>query len=465
MSKVGKPAGCLGCPLYGDGTGYVPAIIREQAPLMIMAQNPGEDEEKGRRIAYWAGGAPVYEECKPQPMIGKTGHDLKKNYLPLTGLGEEDASWDNVIRCRWRGTNKMPPDPILRKAADHCWKAHFRRPEGAKLIVTSGVAAMWACTGKGTPSQGIETWRGWMAPLRPPFLGTIPDTDIYVPRGSDLPVLMTTHIAALYRDPTSKMPTRMDWSKVARILANKWPLAMPTVRRHCEPGMWEPGSAFDTEWNMDTRELLRYSLFTPSGKLYVIEAGSHIPAYVPTDTLHMIFQNAPADLEDATRMGLTVDPEDTMLAHSVLWSGMPHDLDFLGSIYGPLNRWKHLSRVNPIDYAAGDAMGTWYIWKQLKAELDRDPGSKWIYEHAVRPLIPIILKARQKGLRVNRERVARVRADLAEQIEDIKLRAQAHVGWPINLASPKQVSHWLYEVEQVGMPRRTPFGQRNHASE
>ena len=51
-----KPAGCLGCPLYGDGYGFVPDEIRPGAPLVIYMQNPGEEEVE-----------------LAKPAIGKTG--------------------------------------------------------------------------------------------------------------------------------------------------------------------------------------------------------------------------------------------------------------------------------------------------------------------------------------------------------------------------------------------------------
>ena len=32
--------GCMGCPYWGDGKGFVPDLINDQAPVFIVAQNP-----------------------------------------------------------------------------------------------------------------------------------------------------------------------------------------------------------------------------------------------------------------------------------------------------------------------------------------------------------------------------------------------------------------------------------------
>src|SRR5437870_13889350 len=107
-----------------------------------------------------------------------------------------------------------------------------------------------------------------------------------------------------------------------------------------------------------------------------------------------------------------------MYANACLWSGrvetddqkgkaggaMSHKLNFLGSLYSRINRWKHLSRSNPIVYSGGDAIGTMDVWMTgrhggLRAALARDPQTLWVYENLQKPLIPIILKHRQWGIR------------------------------------------------------------------
>jgi len=185
--------------------------------------------------------------------------------------------------------------------------------------------------------------------------------------------------------------------------------------------------------------------------------------------------NAPADIPHAEKIldFSNVTIEDTMYAHAVLWTGkvetddtkgktggaMSHALNFLGSVYGRLNRWKHLSDVAPRTYAAGDAFGTLDVWELglfggIKGELERDPQSLWVYENLRKPLVPIILKHHKRGIAVDN-----AAADVALQALKIEqrafeLQAQAYAGFPLNLRSPKQLAWWLYDVENLKVRRR-----------
>ncbi|KKL56655.1 hypothetical protein LCGC14_2243190, partial [marine sediment metagenome] len=57
--------GCQGCPYFGDGKGFVPDLINDHAPVFIVAQNPGESEERGERLIEYKYGQPIYEPCEP----------------------------------------------------------------------------------------------------------------------------------------------------------------------------------------------------------------------------------------------------------------------------------------------------------------------------------------------------------------------------------------------------------------
>ena len=61
---IGKPEACKGCPLYGDGQGFVPDDLVPGARVAVIAQNPGSDEEQ-----------------QGTPMVGKTGQMLNSHYL------------------------------------------------------------------------------------------------------------------------------------------------------------------------------------------------------------------------------------------------------------------------------------------------------------------------------------------------------------------------------------------------
>jgi len=145
-----KPDGCLGCPLYGDGLGWVPGLYPEGAEVAVIGQSPGAEEE--------AAGV---------PLVGKTGKYLDEVFLPLAGLDPKDIARDNVIRCRWQipgkkeKTNELPKDHRLVDGLRHC--SQYDPDYGAlgiRLIVSMGVVSL----GKLAPGLKQHEWRGHLLP-------------------------------------------------------------------------------------------------------------------------------------------------------------------------------------------------------------------------------------------------------------------------------------------------------------
>ena len=159
-----KPAICRDCPLYGDGMGFVPDQIVPDSELVVLAQNPGEDEEAGRQIVGWEQVGhrthAIYKPCPPLPLIGQTGWETMTKYLPLTGFTREEVSFCNVLKCRWKHTNEMPTGVTLKQAVDHCTTFHLKLPPKAKVVLAMGAHA-WALLGGPPP---ITSWRGYTKP-------------------------------------------------------------------------------------------------------------------------------------------------------------------------------------------------------------------------------------------------------------------------------------------------------------
>ena len=145
--------------------------------------------------------------------------------------------------------------------------------------------------------------------------------------------------------------------------------------------------------------------------------------------------------------------EDTVWKHAVLWSDHPHDLNYLGSLYAPFNRWKHLADRDPILYSGLDAVGLYCVDQALERELGADPRSQDIWRSVDRPALGAFVSAQYRGLRTHPQRVNEVVDLLKGQADEATLQAQALCGWPINLGSNPQVGHRIYEVEGI-KPRR-----------
>lgn len=405
---------------------------------MVVGQNPGEEEE--------ASGV---------PFVGATGTYMGRHFFPPAGLARGEVSIANTYRCRWQGENELPElkTQLARQAMLHCTQAHFKVPNGTRLIVAQGAYALYMLTGEGLgKGRTVSGWRGYALPYTPAPRTPVPSLDIWTPRPTDLPVLVTLHLAALLRDMSMYPALQHDWAKVPLMLAGKWPVPMPPIEA-VAPSEWPEEIAFDTEYNPVTRELHRFSVAGEAQgatRTWVVEAHD-APYTTPFTGVKRVWtQNAWADLPYWRRFGgQLTSVEDTMLAHSVLWSDMPHDLEFLGSLYGLTNRWKHLMYGNPTVYAGADAFNTLAVGQSLQRQLARDPGSEYVYRHAVLPLIPIIERAEADGQLVDQVRAKLIARALAEKTKRAAVRAQAVVGWPINIGSPPQVARELYDIAGV----------------
>lgn len=434
-----------------------------------MGQNPGANEINGRKLIQLYP-TERWEPHVPAPYLGKTGLEMEQKYFPVAGLERGKVRLSNSVRCRWQGTDSLPPlkDPIVREAIEYCQRVHGPKSRaGIKLILSEGEYALYATTGEdGTDSpgfkisRGISGWRGWLLPYNPPPLPKRVFNTVYHPEPGELSVLPTYHVAYLFRNPWDKPVARADWNKVQRILQGKWPEPFPLIER-IAPTLWPNTSAYDTEFydvdeeGLGGTRLIRWSLATrsPIGvpRVWVVEAGYQ--DFIKTPPAPRIyFHNVEADIAHLRNLignEARVEIEDTMFIHAILWPDLGHKLDEVGSVYARTNRWKHLVHSNPVVYSGGDALGTYDSAMLLKAELERDPRSRFIYEHLTLPLVPIIQKAHTRGARIHQERARIALEELDRMQADLQEKAEAYTGYPISLGSSDQVGCWLYDIEQV----------------
>ena len=424
-----KPVTCHGCPFFEVSRDIVPDEIREGAEVFIIGQNPGAEEE-----------------AQGKPFVGKTGAMMEAIYLRKANLSREQVSLGNIIRCRYGRSNELPPytEKKVKEAIAHCTSAHLKIPPSTRVIVSQGDYAAIGLTG-----EPVGEWRGYLRPL-----GGEQVEEPWVPSSFDpLPVLVTSHLARLFRTPALIIPTQNDWVKVQRYLTGTWPRMHPAFAAH-RPDPWPRMIAFDTEYHHDS--LIRWSIsWGPGeGETYV-EEGLGEPWPLKSWGGRVITQYAPADIRWLQKLNRDFDPfeaytiEDTVWKHAVLWGDQEHSLNYLASIYSPFNRHKHLADTNPTLYSGLDALVLWHVDQALERELTADPNSRKVWETIDRPAIPLFVKAQYRGLRTDQARVTEVQAQLKHQSQRAQEQAQAIVGWPINLGSNPQVAHRLYTEERL----------------
>ena len=463
-----KPPECLACPFYGTGNGFVPDRYVPGSPVCLVGQNPGEDEEKGQRLLAYRGKERLYEPATPQPFIGPTGLDLARKWLPFAGLSPETVSYANTIRCRVGGKNTLPSleSKELRQAIVHCQR-HFKPPAETRVFMALGEYALWGLTGEagaekdsGEAGHGVSSWRGWLLPYNPPPLKARLHTEVYTPKPSDRSVFVTWHPASVYREPWNALELRADFAKLKRVLAGTWPRPLPFLEPTL-PMLWPPLSAFDTEWYRydEDQELVRCSLAYREGektRLRVVEKDD-IGLVHTGDKTTVIFHNTEADYTHLSSIlgHQRFSIEDTMYLHACVAPESEHNLNYVGSLYQSFNRHKHLADLNKRAYAGGDALATLEAWEVMQQELVRDPQVAHVYRNFRLPLIPIILKSRQAGIRVNQAAVPGIIETLEAEKLQLARKAQAVSGWPLLLSSPQQVGKMLFDVERLHLNPQT----------
>ncbi|KKL20877.1 hypothetical protein LCGC14_2451100, partial [marine sediment metagenome] len=286
-------------------------------------------------------------------------------------------------------------------------------------------------------------------------------SDVWTPTAGDsqLPVLAVNHLAYIFRYPTATVYAKLDWAKIPKILKGTWP-RKPTPILDVPPVMLPKKFAFDTEFVPEKNLLLRYSMaypILPTNELCVrvVErevADAHIFPTIITPPL-VIAHHVMADIEYLEDL-FNLKPggyryDDTMHQHAVLWAGLDHDLDTLGSLYAPFNRWKHLEQSNPRVYSGGDAEGTYACWAHLDKELTADQGSRRIYDDIQIKLVKHIRKARRIGIKVLQEASVEIAKDLQKKVDALQIEAEALVGWPINLKSDLMTAQQLFDSERL----------------
>ncbi|GGD71361.1 DNA polymerase I [Croceicoccus mobilis] len=213
----------------------------------------------------------------------------------------------------------------------------------------------------------------------------------------------------------------------------------------------------------------------------VAEALARLKPLFESDAVLKIGQNIKYDLTVLNRVGITVAPvEDTMILSFDLDAGrggggigQAHGMDSLAEthlghttmtfkdICGTGKKAIPFSAV-PLDkatqYAAEDADVTWRLWKILRQRL-ADEGGTRIYENVDRPLIPVIAMMERNGIKVDREHLARLSAEFAEQIASLEAEVHEMAGETFSIGSPKQLGDILFDKMGLKGGKKGKSGQ------
>jgi DNA polymerase I len=188
-----------------------------------------------------------------------------------------------------------------------------------------------------------------------------------------------------------------------------------------------------------------------------------------------VAQNAKYDIAVLSRYGINVAPiDDTMLISYVLEGGLHgHGMDELSKLHlghtpipfkqvagsgkGEIS-FKHVDLNTATAYAAEDADVTLRLYNVLRPRL-APAGLLTVYETLERPLPPVLAQMENAGIKVDTETLRHLSHDFSMRMSKLEEQAQALVGRPFNMGSPKQIGEVLFGEMGLGGGKKTATGQ------
>ena len=101
------------------------------------------------------------------------------------------------------------------------------------------------------------------------------------------------------------------------------------------------------------------------------------------------------------------------------------------------------------------------LWSQLQTA----PEQTRLYEEVEQPLVPVLVRMEQRGVLVDRELLKKQSGEITARLEEIHAAACKEAGYDLNIESPKQLQHILFEKLQLPVLRKTPSGQPSTAED
>jgi DNA polymerase I len=91
----------------------------------------------------------------------------------------------------------------------------------------------------------------------------------------------------------------------------------------------------------------------------------------------------------------------------------------------------------------------------LEPELTRDPALRKIYDTIELPLIPVLARMEERGIRIDVALLRSMSNAMAIQLADLEAKIYAEAGTEFNINSPQQLAHILFEKLQYPVIKKT----------
>ena len=203
-----------------------------------------------------------------------------------------------------------------------------------------------------------------------------------------------------------------------------------------------------------------------AGQMNLEEAIAILKPMLEDPSILKIGQNIKYDAKILSRYGVQVAPiDDTMLMSYALNAGLHgHGMDALSERYLSHNPIEIKSLLGsgksmitfdrvPVDdavkYAAEDADITLRLWQLFKPQLTQKKVTT-VYETLERPLVPVLARMEQAGVKVDRDTLSRMSNAFAQKMAALEDEIKTTAGMEFNVGSPKQLGEVLFD--HLGLP-------------
>jgi DNA polymerase-1 len=104
----------------------------------------------------------------------------------------------------------------------------------------------------------------------------------------------------------------------------------------------------------------------------------------------------------------------------------------------------HVPLPAATEYAAEDADICLRLWQALKPRIATE-GATQVYERVDKPLVAVIGRMERRGVKVDRDYLARLSAEFGQEIQALEGRVYEAAGGPFTIGSPQQLGNVLYD--------------------
>jgi uracil-DNA glycosylase family 4 len=466
-----KPKWCLGCPLY-DAAGPVFGPPPKSANILFLGEAPGKDEVEleRRRLEGKFDKNPNFQ--------GGAGRVLYK-WCSQVGINRDGEEVRNVVKCRptvvnntGREVDRAPTEEEIRHCAIYLSKElETVRPN---LIVALGNTALYVTTGQ----TAIKRCRGRI------FEGPIlrPQTESEAERR--IKVLTVYHPAYVMRSQEewplavwdlSKAKKEAGFKEIRRInVSYNTTGSLPTsqadfisaARRagfvvfdlEAEGIVKTKGKGLDLSTGTITVMGLSTAPYTGNALHWTPDTQSLFSSLIADPHIEKVGQNSEGfDIPYCERrVGQFKGRSfDTLQALHLVHPEQEKNLDNIASLYTDMEPWKgkgmYQSGFEALKLGnCKDLDATCRAYLEMKSEL-KGYGMEDLYYNGVMSVQPVLRAMSDRGLKQDEEKALRwsVNATIAARNMEKRIK-DAISDQTINLDSPKQLSHLLYDV--MGLP-------------